>query len=165
MGSIVDWDIKSLWTSDAIWQDRWWHRSWLILAQIMASCLMAQSHCLNQMLTSHSWGSVAFTWEQFHSECPCYYFVQWVWKLLLKLLSHLPGFNELIMHWNWRLIHHTIIARNKHCCCWIMYDQVLLHDDDKSAILSTVADYLCDKPTGAPFTKLTWINFNPSMDM
>ena len=34
----------SLWPSDAIWR----HRSWSTLAQVMASCLTASSHYLNQ---------------------------------------------------------------------------------------------------------------------
>ena len=36
--------IKSLWLSEAIWL----HRSWSVLAQVMACCLMAPSHCLNR---------------------------------------------------------------------------------------------------------------------
>ena len=40
----------------------------LTLAQVMACCLMAPSQYLNQCW--HKWSSVAFTWEQFHSECP-----------------------------------------------------------------------------------------------
>ena len=33
------------------------------------------------MFTSHDWGFVAFTWEQFHSECPSCYSVSQVWRL------------------------------------------------------------------------------------
>ena len=36
--------LDSLWHSNAIW----WHRSESTLAQVMACCLMASSHCLNQ---------------------------------------------------------------------------------------------------------------------
>ena len=36
--------INSLWPSDAIWR----HRSWSTLAQVMACCLTAPSHYLNQ---------------------------------------------------------------------------------------------------------------------
>ena len=36
--------FNSLWPIDAIW----WHRSGSTLAQAMACCLMAPSHCLNQ---------------------------------------------------------------------------------------------------------------------
>ena len=37
-------NINTLWPSDAIW----WHRSGSTLAQVMACCLMAPSHYLNQ---------------------------------------------------------------------------------------------------------------------
>ena len=37
-------DINSLWPGDTIWR----HRSGSTLAQVMACCLMAPSHCLNQ---------------------------------------------------------------------------------------------------------------------
>ena len=37
---------NSLWLCDAIW----WHRSWSILVQVMACCLTAPSHYLNQLL-------------------------------------------------------------------------------------------------------------------
>ena len=68
--------INSLWSCDAMWR----HNFGSTLAQVMACCLMAPSHYLNQcysinlfpdstkallthpMLTSHPWGSVAFTW-------------------------------------------------------------------------------------------------------
>ena len=36
--------VNSLWPNDAIWR----HRSWSTLAQVMACCLMAPSHYLNQ---------------------------------------------------------------------------------------------------------------------
>ena len=42
-GTSCDW-LNSLWLSDAIWQ----HRSGSTLAQVMACCLTAPSHCLNQ---------------------------------------------------------------------------------------------------------------------
>ena len=38
------WCVNSLWPNDAIWR----HRSWSTLAQVMACCLMAPSHYLNQ---------------------------------------------------------------------------------------------------------------------
>ena len=49
-------DIQSVWTdffpSDAIW----WHRSGSTLAQLMAFCLMAPSHYLNQCQLVSSFG-------------------------------------------------------------------------------------------------------------
>ena len=38
------WEFNLLWPSDAIW----WHKSGLTLAQVMACCLTAPSHYLNQ---------------------------------------------------------------------------------------------------------------------
>ena len=46
------------------------------------------------MLTSNQWGSLAFTWEQFHSECPSYYPVYWFRKL--KELRNFKGLKRLI---------------------------------------------------------------------
>ena len=39
------------------------------LVQVMAGCLVAPSHCPIKLRRSLSEVSVAFTWEQFHSEC------------------------------------------------------------------------------------------------
>ena len=52
--------VNSLWHSDTIWQ----HRSRSTLAQVMACCLTAPSHYLNQCWLINK--SVAFTWGQFH---------------------------------------------------------------------------------------------------
>ena len=41
---IWSWWVNSLWPSDTIW----WHRSWSTLVQVMACCLTAPSHYLNQ---------------------------------------------------------------------------------------------------------------------
>ena len=46
----------------------WWSRSGSTLAQVMAWCLMAPSHCLNQYWHYHQWSPVTITWGQFHSE-------------------------------------------------------------------------------------------------
>ena len=43
--------INSLWPSDAIWR----HRSWSTLAQVMACCLSAPSHYLNECWISTYW--------------------------------------------------------------------------------------------------------------
>ena len=43
--------IKSLRPIDAIW----WHKSWSALAQVMAWCLMAPSHYLNQCWLEDYW--------------------------------------------------------------------------------------------------------------
>ena len=42
---VTQWEaISSLWPSDAIWR----HRTWSTLVQVMACCLMAPTHYLNQ---------------------------------------------------------------------------------------------------------------------
>ena len=41
------------------------------------------------MLTSREWGSVAFTWERFHSQCLNYYSLYWVCKLYLWNYFHI----------------------------------------------------------------------------
>ena len=41
----------------------WWETSGSILAPIIACCLTAPNHLPEPMLTSHKWGSMAFTWE------------------------------------------------------------------------------------------------------
>ena len=57
------------------------------------------------MLTSDYCSYVAFTWEQFNSDCPRYYSVSWVWKIIfIILLPHLPGANALTLisdHWHY----------------------------------------------------------------
>ena len=85
--------INSLWPSDAIWP----HRTWSTLAQVMACCLMASSHYLNQCwliiskVQSHSSGN-HFTkdttainhWNQFENSLSKFSFKsprdQWVNK-------------------------------------------------------------------------------------
>ena len=59
--------VNSLWPRDAIW----WHRSGSTLAQVMACCLMAPSHYLNQywlILSAIQWHSSQnnFTRDTFH---------------------------------------------------------------------------------------------------
>ena len=55
----------NLWPSDAIWR----HKSGSTLAQVMACCLMAPSHYLNNVDSSPKRCSVTFTWEWFHKKC------------------------------------------------------------------------------------------------
>ena len=70
-------NINSLGPDDAIW----WQRSGSSLVQVMACCLMAPSHYLNQCwLINHQWGLVAFIWGQFHRKCSRYKYLIWVWN-------------------------------------------------------------------------------------
>ena len=75
--------VNTLWPSDAIW----WHRSGSTLAQVMAWCLKAPSHYLNQCWLKHQRGPVAFSWEWFHKKCQRYLSLIPVWKLLIKTSS------------------------------------------------------------------------------
>ena len=82
--------VNSLRPSDAVW--RQW--SWTTLAQVMACCLTAPSHYLNQCWLIR--GSVAYFWEQFRRNCSRYRFRIWVWKRHFeKIFSNPPGANEL----------------------------------------------------------------------
>ena len=83
--------VNSLWPSDAIWR----HRFRSVLAQVVACCLMAPSHYLNQCWLSYYWGSVAFTWEISRWVPKLLFFELNLKIILLKLLPHLPGANEL----------------------------------------------------------------------
>ena len=78
--------VNSLWPSDTMC----WHRSGSALAQVMACCLMAPSHYLNQCwppIYEVLWYSPQ---EQFHGECRSYYSVLWVWQLYFKIISIFP---------------------------------------------------------------------------
>ena len=82
--------VESLWLSDTTW---WQAGS--TLAQVMACCLMAPSHNLNQCWFIHniiSWHSL--DWEQFHKNCSTES-VACIKKLHSKLLPHLPETSEL----------------------------------------------------------------------
>ena len=79
--------IDTWWPSDAIW----WHKSASTLIQVMACCLTAPSHYLNQ----YFWlliRKVLSTWEQFHKKPQP---VTCVGRYISKLQAHLPGANEL----------------------------------------------------------------------
>ena len=68
--------IKSLWPSDAIWQ----HRSGTMLAQVMACCLTAPSHYLNQCV----WVNVACSSVRF-----CCIHLRAISRSVPKLLSYI----------------------------------------------------------------------------
>ena len=54
--------FDSLWPGDAIW----WHRTRSTLAQVMARCLTAPSHYLNQCWLIIRWGPMASIWVHYH---------------------------------------------------------------------------------------------------
>ena len=78
---------NSLWLSDTIWR----HRSGSTLVPIMACCLTAPSHYLNQC-----WLTISGILSEGNFTCSRYLSLISVWKLLiLRLQTHLPGPNVL----------------------------------------------------------------------
>ena len=78
--------INSLWPGDAIW----WHGTRSTLAQVMACCLMAPSHYLNQcwlVITKVLWHSFD---DCFSTDALAIIEIDY-----LKFYSDLPGANEL----------------------------------------------------------------------
>ena len=61
----------------------WWTRHWSTLDKVMACCLMAPSHYLNQC-----W--LTFILEQFHKRYLSYESLKLVWRLLIKILIKSP---------------------------------------------------------------------------
>ena len=84
--------INSLWPSETIW----WHKSGSTLAQVMAWCLTAPSHYLNQcwlIISKVQWHS---SWVQLYQKYLSHQSLKLAWKLLIKFLfSNVPGPNEL----------------------------------------------------------------------
>ena len=70
--------VNSLWPSDTIWRQR----SGSTLAQVMACCLMAPSHYLNQCWLINS--PVTFILGQFHKRFLNYQSLKSVWKLHIQ---------------------------------------------------------------------------------
>ena len=71
-------DVSHLWPSDAIL----WHRSGSTLAQVMALCLMAPSHYLNQCWLIIS-GSSENHLREFHKRYLSHRYLTLAWKLLI----------------------------------------------------------------------------------
>ena len=66
--------INSLWPSDAMWQ----HRSGSTLVQVLACCLKAPSHGLNQ-----NWHISKVQWGQFHMRQLSHQSLKLAWKILI----------------------------------------------------------------------------------
>ena len=88
----MSYTVNSLRPSDTIW----WQRSGSSLAQVMACCLTAPSHCLNQcwlIINNHSRNIHLWASSQ---ELPQSLITQIIWKIkYLKCHSNFPGTNEL----------------------------------------------------------------------
>ena len=79
--------VNTLRPSDTIW----WHRIWSTLGQVMACCLTAPSHYLNQcwlIISEVKWPSTKGNFTKRHLSH------QWL-KWALHFHSNIPGFNEL----------------------------------------------------------------------
>ena len=111
---VIDWgtpilpEINSLWPSDAIWQ----HLYGSTLAQVMACCLMAPSHYLNQCWLIFS----KFQWHPLEGNCTKIAQLLII-KIILKINnltfhSNIPGDNELTEIRAWI---------SNHICCFLWY--------------------------------------------
>ena len=115
-------NINSLWPSDAIWQ----HRSWSTLAQVMACCLAAPSHYLNQcwfIVSADQWplSKGNFTRDTpaiFHENQP-----QFLDKISFKSLRGQWVSDPFVRNSLWRLLqsyHYTFLndavaIKRDHC--------------------------------------------------
>ena len=82
--------INSTWSNVTIW----WHRSWSTLAQVMACCLAAPNHYLNQcwlIISELLWRSPE---GKFHRKPSRQLSPIRVWNIWFNI--HLPGLSELI---------------------------------------------------------------------
>ena len=105
--------VDSLWPGDAIWQ----HTAGSTLAQVMACCLMAPSHYLNQC-----WLVITkIQWRQFHKPS--------ITKIGLKMTFmqlNLPGASELILSLMFIIVlfifclskHLIGVALEHYCVVW-----------------------------------------------
>ena len=77
--------VNSLWSNEVISK----YRSGTTLLQVMACCLMASSHYLNQCCLKCQQVLVAFTRGQLLRKCSRYLSQIWDWKLLNQDYSHI----------------------------------------------------------------------------
>ena len=125
--------INSLWPGDAIWQ----HRSGSTLDQVMACCLKATSHYLNQcwLIINGFWGiHIGTVTHEILMMSICKMSLK---ITFLKLLLHLPGTIELsnyihfikyalfsscfVLFWfcNQLLWIYLIHSPRSFICCWL----------------------------------------------
>ena len=85
-------ELNSLQLSDTIWR----HRSWSTLAQVMACCLTAPSHYLNQcrlIISKVQCNSLRAIWQDI---TPATNLTEFTVKIsYLRFISIIPGTNEL----------------------------------------------------------------------
>ena len=84
--SHMKWTFNSLWPSDAIWRQG----SWSTLVQVMACCLTAPSHYLNQCWLIITKRPVMFIWGQFRLRYHSHHSLKLAWNYLSKILLKSP---------------------------------------------------------------------------
>ena len=102
--------VNSLWPNDAIRR----HRSGSTLAQAMACRLMAPSHYLNQcwlIISKVHWHSSE---GNFAKDTSATNHKNQLEITFLKLLSNLPGANELMNHMHWQINENIPLTTMKH---------------------------------------------------
>ena len=102
--------INSLWPGDAIWQ----HRSGSTLDQVMACCLKATSHYLNQcwLIINGFWGiHIGTVTHEILMMSICKMSLK---ITFLKLLLHLPGTTELSNYIHF--IKYALFSSSFVCC-------------------------------------------------
>ena len=103
--SWIIWDINSLWPSNAIWQQR----SGSTLAQVMAWCLKAPSHYLNQCWLIISDIHLRASSQEMLQRS----ITEIIWKIkYLKFHSNFPGANKLKQnHMNHMVVEYFQCSR------------------------------------------------------
>ena len=149
--------FNSLWPSDTIWQ----HKSGSTLAQVMACCLTAPSHYLNQcwlIISKVQWHSSV---DNFTTETSAIYHKDTLKNIHLKFHSNLPGANNTLK--NIHLKFHSNLPganelkKNKPCYKydWPMYilnrQYCNLHRDILPWKFTRVWPWVLSLPISAPF--------------
>ena len=128
--------LNSLWPSDTIWRQK----SESTLAQVMACCLTAPSHYLNQCwltITKVQWCSSEGNFASDHSHQS----LKLAWKLFFRRFYwNLPGANELTCHNEFTFLCCIIFKKNIKMICicyhllfliphgrWGSVDQLVFH--------------------------------------
>ena len=106
--------FNSLWPSDA----NWWQRFGSTLAQVMACCLAAPSHYLNQCWFIISEVQRHGTWKKFRERCPNHQSLKWTWNTnhSSKSLLKSPR-GQWVNHCHWEGVACRIKTGSGGVCC------------------------------------------------
>ena len=110
------WTLNSMWPGDAIWR----HRTWFTLSQVMAWCLMAPSHYLNQcwlIISEVLWQSPQWKMLNISILHMSLKITHWI------LEQHLPGANELMKYTkpDRTYISNNLFLQLTQCCTVMLY--------------------------------------------